>query len=125
MRLVAWLLLPLLALLLLAAHLFHNGAHALAAIPLALIVLLGVRRGWAGRLVQVVLFVATIEWALTAVGLARMRAGHGEPYLRLLVILGAVAVFTALAGLAFQNSYMRAWFRLGRAAGAPPAAKSD
>lgn len=125
MRLTAWLLLPALALLLLAAHLLHNGAHVLAAIPLVLIALLGLRRWWAGRLVQVVLFVATIEWALTAVGLAQMRAGHGEPYVRLLVILGAVALFTALAGLAFQNACLRAWFGLGPAATAPAAAISD
>jgi hypothetical protein len=113
MRIIAWLMLPALALLLLAAHLFHNGAPALAAVPLVLIALLGVRRWWAGRLVQVVLLVGTVEWLLTAVALARMRAGHGQPYLRLLVILGAVGVFTALAALVFRHPGVRAWFRLG------------
>jgi len=108
------LVLPAFALLLLAAHLLHNGAHTLAAVPLVMIALLGLRRWWAGRLVQATLFVATIEWALTAAALAQTRASHGEPYLRLLVILGAVALLTALAALAFQNSCLKAWFGLGR-----------
>jgi len=114
MRTVGWLMLPALALLLLAAHLLHNGAHAFAALPVAMIPLLGLRRWWAGRLVQATLFVATIEWGLTAAALAQSRASHGEPYLRLLLILGTVAVFTALAALALQNSCLRAWFGLGR-----------
>lgn len=118
MGIIAWLMLPALALLLLAAHLFHNGAPALAAVPLVLVALLGVRRWWAGRLVQAVLLVGTLEWLLTAAALAQMRAGHGQPYLRLLVILGAVGAFTALAALVFQRSLVRAWFHLGPGHGA-------
>jgi len=114
MRAVGWLVLPALALLLLAAHMLHNGAQAFAAVPLVMIALLGLRRWWAGRLVQATLFVATIEWVLTAAALAQTRASHGEPYFRLLMILGAVAALTAVAALAFQNSCVRAWFGLGR-----------
>jgi hypothetical protein len=110
MRAAAWLTLPAMALLLLAAHMFHNGAQVLAAAPLGMLALLGLRRWWAGRLVQATLFVATIEWGLTAAALAQERVSHGEPYVRLVVILGAVALFTALAALALQNACLRAWF---------------
>ena len=120
MRVAAWLMLPATALLLLAAHLFHNGAQLLAALPVAMIALLGLRRWWVGRLVQSTLLLATIEWGLTAVALAQMRAGHGEPYVRLVMILGAVALLTALAALAFQTSCLQAWFRLGPATPAHP-----
>jgi hypothetical protein len=114
MRVAAWLLLPAVALLLLAAHLFHNGAQVLALLPLAMIALLALRRAWAARLVQVTLLVATIEWGLTAAVLAQARMAQGAPYVRLVAILGAVALFTALAALAFQRAPMQAWFRLGR-----------
>jgi hypothetical protein len=111
MRAFAWLMLPATALLLLAAHLVHNGASALAALPVVLVGLLGLRRWWVGRLVQAVLIVATIEWGLTAAVLAQSRIGHGQPYVRLVVILGAVALLTALAAASVQGSRLRAWFR--------------
>ena len=109
---VGLLLLPGLALLLLAAHLLHAGWLPLAGLALLLIGLLFVRRPWAARVVQVVLAVAAIEWALTAYGLAQFRLGHGQPYLRLVLILGAVTLFTALAAAAFQHPALRARFGL-------------
>ena len=83
MRLAALLALPALALLLLAAHLFHAGAMPLAALAILLAGLLAVPRPWAARTLQVVLAVAVIEWILTTVGLAQLRLRHDEPYARL------------------------------------------
>jgi hypothetical protein len=110
MRLAALLALPLLALLLLAAHLVHAGAMPLAALAILLAGLLVVRRPWAARALQVVLAVAVIEWILTTVGLAQQRLRHDEPYVRLAVILGSVTVFTALAAAVFQHPVLRAYF---------------
>lgn len=110
------LVLPVLALLLLAAHLLHAGLWLPATLALLLIGLLAVTRPWAARVLQVVLALAVVEWVLTAVALARMRADHGEPYVRLLVILGAVAVFTAAAAAVFQHRLVRSRFGLGRPA---------
>lgn len=106
--------LPGLALLLLAAHLVHAGWLPLACIALLLIGLLFVRRPWAARAVQVVLAIATIEWVLTAYGLAQLRLGLGQPYLRLVLILGSVALLTALAVAAFQHPALRTRFGLPR-----------
>jgi hypothetical protein len=110
MRAARLLVLPALALLLLAAHLLHAGWLPLAMIALLLPGLLPVRRPWAGRTVQVVLAVATIEWALTTYGLAQQRMAHGLPYLRLVLILGTVTAFTALSALVFQRSALRRHF---------------
>jgi hypothetical protein len=106
------LVLPAVALLLLAAHLFHAGAMPLAALAVLLVGLLAVRRPWAARTLQVVLAVAVIEWVLTTVGLAQLRLRHDEPYLRLAGILGTVTVFTALAACVFQHRVLRAYFGL-------------
>ena len=102
--------LPALALLLLAAHLVHAGWLPLAAVSVLSIGLLGLRRPWAARAIQVVLVIATLEWVRTTVGLAQVRLHRGEPYLRLVLILGAVTLFTALAAAAFQHPALRRYF---------------
>lgn len=112
MRLAALLVLPALALLLLAAHLFHSGAVPLAVLAILLAGLLAVPRPWAARTLQAVLAVATIEWILTTIGLAQLRQRHDEPYVRLVLILGSVTLFTALAAVAFQHPVLRGYFRL-------------
>jgi hypothetical protein len=114
MRAVGLLVLPALALLLLAAHFFHARAGFVAALCILLVALLFVPRAWAARIVQVVLAAGAVEWVLTAYTLAHSRMQHGEPYLRLLVILGAVAVFTAVAAALFQHPTLRARFGLRR-----------
>ena len=107
------LVLPALALLLLAAHFFHAGAGLVAAICILLITLLFVPRAWAGRVLQVVLALGVIEWILTAYTLAQVRMQHGDPYVRLVVILGGVALLTAVAVALFQHPAMRARFGFG------------
>ena len=112
MRFAGLLALPVLALLLLAAHLVHSGLMPLAALAILLVGLLAVPRPWAARTLQVVLAVAVIEWILTTVGLAQLRLRHNEPYVRLAVILGSVTLFTALAACVFQHRVLRAYFGL-------------
>ncbi|HXW10245.1 MAG TPA: hypothetical protein VD737_06500 [Steroidobacteraceae bacterium] len=119
----ALLALPAFALLLLAAHFFHARAGVVAAVCILLITLLFVPRAWAGRVVQVVLAVGAIEWVLTAYALAQVRMQHGDPYLRLVIILGSVALLTAVAAALFQHPALRARFGFGgHPAGTPPAA---
>jgi len=109
--------LPALALLLLAAHFVHAGLWPAALICLTLLALLSVRRRWAARTLQFVLAIGAGEWILTAMVLARMRQAHGQPFTRLLVILGAVTVFTVLAALVFELPALRG--RFPRAASPP------
>ena len=113
MRSGALLLVPALALLLLAAHFFHAGAGLVATVCIMLIALLFVPRRWAGRTVQLVLAAGAVEWMLTAYTLAQLRVRHDEPYVRLVVILGGVAVFSAIAAAVFQHPALRARVGLG------------
>jgi hypothetical protein len=108
---LALLALPVLALLLLAAHLLHAGWPALSALALMLNALLFVRRRWAARVLQVILLAGTVEWILTAVNLAQLRIAHDQPYLRLVLILGTVSVVTALAAWVFERPRLRGRFR--------------
>lgn len=99
MRAVALLVLPVLALLLLAAHFYRGGLMVPAIASLLLVALLFVRSRWASLVLQVALALGTLEWLRTAWSLASRRAALGQPYGRLLLILGVVAALTALAAL--------------------------
>jgi hypothetical protein len=110
LRRLGALLLPALALLLLAAHFFRAGLIPVAAACVALLALLLVRSSWAGGALQVALALGVLEWLRTAWVFAAARAAIGQPYARLLVILSAVALVTALAALLLRTKTAREHF---------------
>ena len=111
LRVVGALLLPALALLLLGAHFFRAGLVPVAAVCVALLALLFVRTAWAALAMQGVLVLGVLEWLRTAWVFASARAEAGQPYGRLLVILGGVALITALAAMLLQSKTAREHFR--------------
>jgi hypothetical protein len=104
------LLLPALALLLLGAHFFRAAIVPLTVVCLGLVALLFVRARWAWLTLQLALAIGALEWLRTAWELASARAALGEPYTRLLVILGGVALVTALAALVLRTRTARSHF---------------
>lgn len=105
------LILPILALGLLGAHFYRAAAWPLAALCVLLVLLLAWPRPWAARVVQAALVLGSLEWLWTLVLLVQQRAALGQPWLRLSLILGAVAVFTAGAALVFRHRRLRARYR--------------
>jgi len=98
--------------LVLAAHFLRAGNPVLALAALSLIALMFVRRAWAARLIQFGLVLGTLEWAYTLILLVSMRRHTGRPFMRLAVILGAVAAVTASSALLFRARALRQHFRL-------------
>jgi hypothetical protein len=98
-----------LSVVVLGAHLLRlsNSLPVAGAIVLVLLGLLFVRQPWAARFVQTVLVLGTVEWLRTMLALAQVRAALGEPYLRLVLILGVVAAVTLCAALLFQTRALR------------------
>jgi hypothetical protein len=113
-RAATLLLLPALALLLLGAHFFRAALVPLTVVCHGLIALLFVRARWARLVLQVALALGTLEWLRTAWEFASARAALGQPYTRLLVILGGVALLTALAALLLQTRTARSHFHSPR-----------
>jgi hypothetical protein len=101
----------LLGFILLALHFFRSDNLLAMGLSLLLIVVLFIRRPWVSRILQVFLLLGSVEWVRTAIILVLARKEAGEPFLRLGVILGGVAVFTALASLVFQTDRVKAYFR--------------
>lgn len=84
--------------LVLAAHFLRWGnlLGGLACLALPAVALLS-RQRWALRAWQVLLAAGTLVWLTTAVTLGSERISAGQPYLRMTLILGAVAALSAVS----------------------------
>ena len=105
-------LLPvILSCLLLAAHFYRAGLQLLAVLCLVLPLVLFLRRRWVPLVFQGMLVLGALEWLRTLWVFASMRIAFEQPWARLALILGGVALFTALSGLVFRSVRLRAFYR--------------
>lgn len=109
---ILYLVPPVIAFLLLAAHFFRSENLIVALISVLAIFLVLVRRPWAARTIQVCLVLGSAEWLRSIISLILSRTQMGEPFLRLAIILGGVTLFTALSSLVFRTSRLRDQFGL-------------
>lgn len=101
-------LLPaILSLLLLAAHFFRNEMEVLTGVCVVLPLLLFFRERWVPSVIQVALILGVVEWLYTLYSFAQVRIAMDQPWTRLALILGTVALFTGLSTLVFRNRYIR------------------
>lgn len=103
---------PALAFVLVGAHFYRAAAWPALLATLVLIAMLGLRRAWVPRLLQLALCLAAAEWLWTAAMLAQQRLALGQDWLRMALILGAVALLTLGAAAVFRHAGVRA--RYGR-----------
>lgn len=104
-----------LSFLLLAAHFYRGHNLLLVGVLLALLALLALRQRWVPRVQQAALLLGALEWLRTLAMLVMERSAMGQAYLRLALILGAVAALTALSGLVFRAVRVRAFYQVGSA----------
>ena len=101
-------LLPvILSLLVLGAHYFRSGIYFIVVIILGLLGLLFVKKAWVARLTQVVLVLGMLEWIRTLFELVAVRQTFGQPWARMAVILGSVALLTGASALVFRSSALK------------------
>lgn len=106
---MTWRLIPVaIAFLLLGAHFLRADIPSLVLLCLGAPFLLLVARRWALRTVQVALWCGAGVWAFTGLSIGRDRLAAGQPWLRMALILGAVALFTAFAGLLLNARSVKA-----------------
>jgi hypothetical protein len=72
--------------------------------------LLFLRKTWVPPLFQALLVLGALEWLRTLYAFAAMRIAFEQPWGRLALILGAVALFTALSGWVFRSRGLKSWF---------------
>ena len=105
-----YLLPPIISALLMAAHFSRIENDWLASFCIVLPFLLFIKKKWIKRIYQILLVIGALIWVERAVFLVRMRQEVGEPWIRLAVILGAVALFTMLSSLSFETKKARIHF---------------
>jgi hypothetical protein len=96
-----------LSLLVLGAHFFRAGLFPFVALVVLLLALVWIRKPWAARVLQVALILGGVEWARTLIEIAQRRLAEGQPYARLIAILGCVALITAGSALLFLTRGMK------------------
>ena len=94
--------------LVLGAHFLRTGHAGVAVLLAASPLLLLLRRAPAVRAVQLVLLAGALEWVRTAAVLVGPRRALGAPWIRMVVILGAVAL-VALLGAFLLQPLARRW----------------
>jgi hypothetical protein len=95
------------AALLLGAHFYRAGGYLLVALCLATPLLFLLRKRWSLILLQLAAYGATAVWLWAAFALVAMRQQVGRPWTAATVILGAVALFTLVAGLMLNSRCMQ------------------
>ena len=100
-----------LSFLLLGAHFYRAGLVPLTVLSVAILLLLFIRKSWVPRLFQVLLAAGALEWLRTLYVFAAMRIAWDQPWTRLAIILGAVALLTALSGLVFKNKKLWSYYQ--------------
>jgi hypothetical protein len=97
---------------LMAAHFSRSGPLILAVVSLGFPLILLVPRPWVARVVQLALLLGALEWVRATVAIALRRQSAGEPWTRMAVILGSVALVTALSALVFKMKALRERYSL-------------
>lgn len=89
---------------LLSAHFLRTGPIPIAVVALLFPAILFFKRAWSARLVQLILVLSAVEWVRTLLHFVAERRVFGQPWIRLAIILGLVAVFTGGSALVFSFS---------------------
>jgi hypothetical protein len=97
----------LLTSLLLAAHFLRDGNLVLTLICVLIPLLLLIKKRWSWLVVQLFAYVGAVIWLYTTVAMVQQRIFWGMPWVRLVMILGGVALFTAWAGFLLNSSRIK------------------
>ena len=98
--------------LILSAHFSRAGSPLLTIMFLLLPLLLFIEKAWVARLIQILLVIGSIEWIRALITYVSQRQSIDEPYMRLVIILGAVALFTGLSALVFRKQALKERYKL-------------
>jgi len=101
-----------LSIAILGAHFMRYGNSIGVYGSVTLLALLFVRQEWVARMMQVVLILGALEWVRTLYELVQLRVAQGQPFMRMVVILGVVAAVTFCAALLFQSPTLKKIYQL-------------
>ena len=92
--------------ILMSAHLSRANMIVLVVLSLIFPFILLWKSKISARTIQIILVLFGLEWLRTLIYYARIRIENGEDWLRLALILGAVAILNFTAILIYRSRYM-------------------
>ena len=98
--------------LILSAHFSRGNLFVLSIIFLMIPLILFIKQAWVVRLTQIILIIGSLEWIRSMFIYINQRQTIDEPYLRLVIIIGIVALFTGLSALVFRNQSLKKIYKL-------------
>ena len=98
--------------LLLAAHFGRAGFYGLQYLSILMPFLLFWKSKIAARIIQVYLVLGGLEWIRITIHYIKIRMETDEPWLRLMFILGTVAILTMATALVFRSKSMKERYKL-------------
>ena len=98
--------------LLLSAHFSRGDLFVLSIIFLVIPLILFIKQAWVVRLTQIILIIGSLEWIRSMFIYINQRQAIGEPYIRLVIIIGIIALFTGLSALVFKNKSLKKLYKL-------------
>jgi len=93
--------------LLLAAHFLRSGNLGLVIASLLVPLLLVIKKRWSLIIVQLFAYLGVVIWVITTISIVRQRMLWGIPWSGVVIILGAVALFTGFAGLLLNSAVVK------------------
>lgn len=110
-----WRLIPIgVSIFLQAAHWSRRGMDLLAITILLVLVFFFFKKRWMLNVTGILLLAGSLEWCHTAIKLAQLRVRLGLPFLRLVLILAAVALFTGWTAYLSRSRKLRERFDQGQ-----------
>jgi asparagine N-glycosylation enzyme membrane subunit Stt3 len=101
-------LVPLIvAALLLGAHFLRDGNLGLMVVSVLVPLLLLIKRRWSLIVVQLLAYVGTVIWIQTTIMIVQERLAQGMSWVRVVIILGVVALLTAWAGWLLNSAVVK------------------
>ena len=101
---MAWrIIVVVLSYILFWAHLSRHHLDPWSYLSLLIPLLFFVPRRWALRVMEYILYLATVSWIYTTVQIAMERIHAGVPYARFLVIMIAVIIYTIWSAILLRS----------------------
>ncbi len=97
----------IIAAVLLAAHFLRQSEFVLMLLCILTPLLLLIRKRWSLFALQLLMYLGAVVWLTTTVQFVQERILLGEPWIRLVIILGAVILFTIVTGLLLNSTAIK------------------
>jgi len=100
-------ILLILSFLILAAHFSRAGNSVLTILCMLVPLLLFIKRRWILLVFQILLYCGVFVWINTIIQIASDRIDLGQPWIRMAIILGVLALITGLSGVLLNSNVIK------------------